>query len=310
MSREMGMAREIPFVEGVEHRQVLANGIRIHLAEAGDPDAPPVICLHGWPQHWYLWRHLIGPLAESRRVICPDLRGLGWSEAPPGGYHKERLADDLLALVDVLEVERASLVGHDWGGWVGFLACLREPERFEAFLALAISPPFSKPTPRSLAAAWRLAYQLPLASPWGDRVAAGLAGAARRPGLRRRFQFEHWDTTARDSFLGQFSEPERARASVGYYRSFLMRELPALAGGRYRDARLQVPTRLLLGSEEAVMTPAMLEVEAGSADDYEFEVVPGAGHFIVDQRPELVLERARALFGLPSSSPKLLSDPI
>ena len=159
------MSREMPHVDGVEHRQVVANGIRIHLAEAGDPGAPPVICLHGWPQHWYLWRNLIGPLAESRRVICPDLRGLGWSEAPRDGYEKEGLTDDLLALLDVLEIERASLVGHDWGGFVTFLACLRQPERFDRHVALNVAPPLARRTARTFASAWRFWYQVVFASP-------------------------------------------------------------------------------------------------------------------------------------------------
>src|SRR5919106_1697015 len=80
----------MPEVPGVEHRFVEANGLRMHVAEAGDGD--PVVMLHGWPQHWYEWRHLIPPLAAQYRVICPDLRGLGWTDAPPRGYEKENLA--------------------------------------------------------------------------------------------------------------------------------------------------------------------------------------------------------------------------
>ena len=101
----------MPHVDGVEHRFVDVNGLRMHVAEAGEGE--PLVMLHGWPQHWYEWRHLIGPLSETRRVICPDLRGLGWTDAPPGGYEKENLASDVLALLDELGVDRFDLMGHD-----------------------------------------------------------------------------------------------------------------------------------------------------------------------------------------------------
>jgi pimeloyl-ACP methyl ester carboxylesterase len=67
------MTLPLPRVDGVEHRWVEAGGVRLHLAEAGEGE--PLVLLHGWPQHWYEWREVIGPLAERYRVICPDLRG-------------------------------------------------------------------------------------------------------------------------------------------------------------------------------------------------------------------------------------------
>ena len=90
------MDRPLPELPGVEHRFVDAGGLRVHVAEAGSGD--PLVLQHGWPQHWLAWSKLIPALAEDYRVICPDLRGLGWSDAPPEGYEKEQLASDLLAL--------------------------------------------------------------------------------------------------------------------------------------------------------------------------------------------------------------------
>ncbi|HYJ20397.1 MAG TPA: alpha/beta fold hydrolase, partial [Solirubrobacterales bacterium] len=114
---------ELPPVDGVSHRTVRARGLDFHVAEAGSGD-DVVLCLHGWPQHWYEWRHLMPALADRHRVLALDLRGFGWSEAPPKGYEKENLASDVLAVLDQLGIERVKLVGHDWGGWVGFLLCL------------------------------------------------------------------------------------------------------------------------------------------------------------------------------------------
>jgi pimeloyl-ACP methyl ester carboxylesterase len=85
---------ELPEVAGVNHRYLEVDGIRFHIAEAGGGE--PLVMLHGWPQNWYMWRRLVAPLGERYRLIMPDLRGLGWSDAPPSGYNKERLASDVL----------------------------------------------------------------------------------------------------------------------------------------------------------------------------------------------------------------------
>ena len=109
----------LPDVPGVRHaHHDLPTGVRVHVAEAGPADGPPVLCLHGWPQHWLIWRGVIGELQDSHRLICPDLRGHGWSGWPQDGdFRKARLADDALALLDALGIERADVIGHDWGGW-------------------------------------------------------------------------------------------------------------------------------------------------------------------------------------------------
>jgi pimeloyl-ACP methyl ester carboxylesterase len=82
---------------------------------AGPPDGEVVLLQHGWPQHWWMWRDLIGPLSDRFRVIAPDLRGHGWSEKPAGDYRKDVLMRDIVGLLDKLEIERVSWVGHDWG---------------------------------------------------------------------------------------------------------------------------------------------------------------------------------------------------
>jgi pimeloyl-ACP methyl ester carboxylesterase len=281
----------MPHVEGVEHRFVDAGGLRMHVAEAGEGE--PLVMLHGWPQHWYEWRHLIGPLAARYRVICPDLRGLGWTDAPPRGYQKENLANDVLALLDELGVERFLLLGHDWGGWVGFLIALREPERVERFLTLNIYPPF---TEVSLAAAlrmWRFWYQWVIASPGlGQLAVRGMASP-----VFRWLGSEIWSDAEREVFLGRLREPERTRASVQYYRSFQLRDMPALLAGRYRKAHLRPPTKILFGADDHVLRPEGLDGAERHAEDLTIELLPGVGHFVADEVPEIVVDRARSFFG-------------
>ena len=91
----------------------------------------------GLVEHWWVWRKLGLALAdEGREVICPDLRGFGWSDAPGYGYGPDRFAVDLVELLDALGLEQVDLVGHDWGAYAGFLACIQRPERFRRVVAL------------------------------------------------------------------------------------------------------------------------------------------------------------------------------
>jgi pimeloyl-ACP methyl ester carboxylesterase len=106
----------------VAHRYIETGRLGVHIAEAGS--GPPVLLLHGWPQHWYAWRELIPLLAGSRHLICPDLRGFGWTDAPASGYRTADLAADMVALLDALELDRADVIGHGEGGRVGFELCL------------------------------------------------------------------------------------------------------------------------------------------------------------------------------------------
>ena len=285
----------LPSVEGVTHHQVRARGVEFHYAEAGAGEEA-VLCLHGWPQHWYEWRHLMPALADRYRVIALDLRGFGWSEAPAEGYEKENLADDVLAVLDELGIERVNLVGHDWGGWIGFLLCLREPRRFRRYLALNILPPWT--SMRAMAPhLWRFWYQWLILSPGigyrlhrgGRFVAKGLVAAS----VRR----EVWDDATIHAFSDTFMEPDRARAAVQMYRTFNLREVPEIARGRYARARLEVPTLLLFGTGDAALNHNLLAGYERHADDMTVEKVDNCGHFIADEMPQLVAEKAREFFG-------------
>ena len=282
---------ELPALEGVSHRTVTARGLEFHVAEAGAGE--PMVLVHGWPQHWWAWRRVVPLLAPHGRLLMPDLRGFGWSAAPEGGYDKQTMTDDLLAVLDALGVERARLLAHDWGAWIGFLACLAAPERVQAFLALSCPPPMGRPGPRQLLEVWRFAYQVVLASPFlGERLVATKAVMARviRGGAANAATFSDDDLR---EYTGVLAEPARARASVQLYRTFLLREV-----GRGPTGRLQMPTRIMSGAQDPAIPPVLLDGAERYGDEVVVEIVPECGHFLPEERPELVAERAQALFGL------------
>lgn len=284
-----------PPVEGVTHRWVDARGLRFHVAEAGAGD-DVVLCLHGWPQHWYEWRGLMPALAAAgHRVLALDQRGCGWSDAPRDGYEKENLASDVLAVLDELGLERVKLVGHDWGGWIGFLLGLRAPQRFERFLALNIVPPWIN-LRNVIEHAWRFTYQQVVLAPGlgyrlhrrGEFVKRVLVGASEDKSV--------WTPEALSAFADNLAEPARARAAVQMYRVFNWREALPIARGRYAGARLGVPTLLVFGEDDFVLRPSMLGGYQRHTDEMRVELVPGCGHFIADERPDLVATRAREFF--------------
>ena len=271
----------IPHVAGVDHEFVDAGGLRTHVALAGD--GPPVVLLHGWPQHWYLWRDVIPLVAPHARVIAPDFRGFGWSEVPEGGYEKAQLARDVIALLDELGVEEFTLAGHDWGGYVGFLLALEHPERVKSFLALGILPPWGPRNPRAMFESWRFLYQPVLGSPGVGRHAGRLLASR---GLR--------DAGLSDAEVEAFVsrlDGDRGVATEKLYRSFVLRELPGIARGRYSPQDLSVPVELVLGGRDPVATHRVGQDVAGQSDSIELELIADADHFVVDEKPELVADR-------------------
>jgi pimeloyl-ACP methyl ester carboxylesterase len=288
------MGGDLPQVAGVRHRQVEARGIAFHVAEAGSGE-DVVLCLHGWPQHWYEWRHLLPALADRHRVLALDLRGFGWSDAPSDGYEKENLADDVLAVLDALGIERVKLIGHDWGGWIGFLLCLKAPQRFQRYLALNILPPWIA-VRDTLPHAWRFAYQLMVAAPMLGYELHRRRKLVPRVLVAASTVREPWDEATVKAFTDNLAEPARARAAVQLYRVFQLKEVGPLLRGRYADRRLRVPTRLLFGADDSVLRPGLLDSYERHADDMEVELVENCGHFIADERPGLVAERARDFF--------------
>jgi pimeloyl-ACP methyl ester carboxylesterase len=279
-------------IKGIEHRFVDADGLRVHVAEAGDRDAPPVLLLHGWPQHWYMWRGVIERLASQFRLIAPDLRGFGWTEAPGYGYDAETFAADQIALLDALEIESVRLIGHDWGGWTSFLLGLQHPDRIERMVVCNAPHPWPRREPGLLLEIWRSWYAAAVATPLlGPRLLQQtdfVAGIFRRGNSGTPFS-----DADLQNYLGRFRDPQRARAASGLYRYYL-RAFGEGLRGRFDSARLEVPTLMLFGADDLYVTPKALPGYEAHADDMQLEMVPDSGHFLVDEKPELVARRALA----------------
>jgi pimeloyl-ACP methyl ester carboxylesterase len=267
-----------PDLPGVTHRlEPARDGVRLHVAEAGDPDAPAVVLLHGWPQHWWMWRHLIPALAPEHRVLAVDLRGFGWSDAPRDGYRKDELGRDVLGLLDGLGVERAAFVGHDWGAVITHLLAGAAPERVDRAVLMSV-PLRTRFGLRDLPGLRGFAHMPVLAAPLlGERAAASATflRLVEHAGGRAR---DAWSAEDRALYLERFTEhPERARAAAQVYRTFVTREALSIAAA----PRPQAPVLALHGAGDPV--PASRSAQ----------IIPGAGHWLAEERPAEVNERIR-----------------
>jgi pimeloyl-ACP methyl ester carboxylesterase len=279
-----------PDLEGVEHRFVAANGVRLHVAEAGVADAPPLLLVHGAPQHWWCWRKVIPRLAGSHRVLALDLRGFGWSEAPGHGYDSDTYARDAVALLDALGIERVGVLGHDWGGHMAWILGADHSHRVDRLMVLGAPHLWVRRSPRALAGAWRAWYTLGFASgAWRldrDRYVEWMLRAGGRAAL--------FDDGEVETYAERLRDPARAEALTRLYR-YYHRSASHLLRGRYAHRRLAMPARLLYGDEEPLLWEATF---AGPVPcpDYAAEVVPGAGHFLPEERPDLIATRALEFF--------------
>ena len=274
-----------PELPGVTHRyHDLATGIRAHVAHAGDEDKPPLVALHGFPQHWYEWRRVFTAVPDHR-VIAPDLRGLGWTTAAPDGdYRKATIAADQIALLDALDLPKAMLLAHDWGGWVGWHLALDHPDRFAGYVATGIVHPWNPPS-ALLREARRFFYQPPIAAP--------ILGPLLIPQVVTRILRGAWgDRETYDRAAESiYAEPYKttAEAASQYYRQFLTRELL-----RGPSGRLSIPTRLLQGRRDPIGT-RLAEGLDRHGDDALTMLLEGCGHFVPEERPADVAAAVRSL---------------
>ncbi|KQY58288.1 hypothetical protein ASD11_01070 [Aeromicrobium sp. Root495] len=282
-----------PDLPGLEHRYADVNGVTLHYVEGGTPrpDAPSLVLVHGWPQHFLIWRDVLADLVVDHHVIALDLRGHGWSSVPaPGGdaYDKRTLAADVEALVEHLGLDRPVLVGHDWGAFVSLLVASRRPQLVRGVVAVAIIAPWAAIPVKAL---HRFGYQLVAAGPWGRFAHQGLdqrflrtvykLGAGRGPRLA--------DT---EVYLERYRDRDRARAGVAMYRRFLTAEVPASLRKKYVGAAKDVPIVMVPGIGDGVLTPDLVE-GAAVLPNVTMEVVDGAGHWVPEQQHAVLVEKIR-----------------
>lgn len=299
----------------ITHRTIEANGIKMHIAEAGE--GPLVVLLHGFPELWYSWRHQLPALAEAGyHAVAPDVRGYGGTDAPAAieSYNMLRHTADIVGILDELGQKTAVAVGHDWGAPIAWHCALLHPERFSAVVALSVPyiPRASAPPMQLLRQAFAdtffyiLYFQEPgvaeaelesdvgrslrllLYNASGDGPrGAGLARKAKDAkfldGMQEPDRLPSWLTKADlDYFTGEF-ERTGFRGGLNRYRNMDRdwKELPQLAG-----AKVQQPALFITGDRDPVLTFTSSDAMKASVPNLrDVLVLPGCGHWTQQERP-------------------------
>jgi pimeloyl-ACP methyl ester carboxylesterase len=260
---------------------VEANGLRFHVAEQGE--GAPVLLLHGFPDTGEVWRLQLPALADAGlRAIAPDLRGRGRSERPDGveAYALPELVADAAGLLDALGVERAHVVGHDWGAAVAWAIAALAPERVDRLVVMSVGFPGAvRPDRQALEQAWyRLLFLFPEAEEVLRRddwfLLRTLAEGA--PDLER--------------YLAELADPGALTAGLNWYRANL--PVGATPGVDTPSLpRVQASTLGLFGADDPYLTErAMLASAAYVAGTWRYERIDGAGHWLQLEQPERVNE--------------------
>ena len=310
----------------ITHRTIETNGITMHVAEAGE--GPLVVLCHGFPELWFSWRHQLTALAEAGyHVVAPDQRGYGRTDAPAAveAYDIDHLTGDMVGLLDALGEERAVFVGHDWGAPVVWGLALRAPERVRAVAGLSVPA-----TPRGPMAPTQLMKQL-----FTDTFfyilyfqEPGVADAELGQDAEKTLRGFLWtisgdappgawkvlpkgtgfldsltDTDQLPPWLSQddldVMSTEFARTGftggLNWYRNYDRNwELGAALDGRTID----VPALFIAGERDPVLLMAPPSLMEGYVTDLRDSVIlPGAGHWIQQERPTEVNAALLAFLG-------------
>jgi pimeloyl-ACP methyl ester carboxylesterase len=277
------------FADTFESRFVQAGDVRLHAVVGGD--GPAVLLVHGWPETWYAWRHVMPALAKDFTVIAVDQRGMGLSDKPETGYDTRTLGNDLIALMDALGHDRFAVVGHDTGFAISYALAADHPDRVER-VALAEIPgaPGTTPAPPLFVPAplnnrlWHLGFNRVEGLP--EQLVAGNDA----PFFGYEFAIQGGTLPAEvvDYYVQTLSNPESLHGSFGWYRALD----ETIAQNQAREGKLAMPV-LAIGGELSY-GEHVAEAEQAVADDVQGVVIPGTGHWVAEQAPESLLEALTA----------------
>jgi pimeloyl-ACP methyl ester carboxylesterase len=274
--------------------RVTANGLEFGYLACGD--GPLALCLHGFPDSAWTWRHLLPALADSGfRAVAPFMRGYSPTQVPPDGtYQTAALGLDACGLHQALDGDAdAVLVGHDWGAMAGYVAANHEPDRWRRLVTMAVPPAGAMTTAflqyTQLRRSWYMFFfQHPFADgvvPMGDYEFIDGLWADWSPGYDAAEDLVRAKDCLRD--------PANLAAALGYYRATIggVGLDPALDAVQAKGAEpTSIPTLYLHGSDDGCVGA---DVAAGAAaflpaDGSRMEVIDGAGHFLHVERPDHV----------------------
>jgi pimeloyl-ACP methyl ester carboxylesterase len=288
-----GMSFQIDNVTFIHH-MASVNGIQIHYVMGGQGDA--IVLLHGWPETWYAWRHVMPALAKNYTVIAPDLRGLGDSSKPATGYDGKTVAEDIHQLVTQLGFRTIFLVGHDIGTQVAYSYTAAHPTEVKKLAVMELTIPGFAPPGRP-PIWWAIFHQTP-------DVPEALVDGKEMMYLSwflRGLAYNPSAITQEDinEYVSHYSAPGGMRAGFEYYRAFPQ---DAIQNENYSKTKLPMPVLALGGAYIPVLggnitMPSIIYGMQQLAVNVTGIRVPNSGHFIPEEQPGFVTDQLFKFFG-------------
>ena len=272
----------------IRHEEITGAGVKLHVARAGH--GPPVILLHGFPENWTSWRRQFEPLvAAGFSVMAPDLRGYNLSERPAqrSAYHLRHLVADVAALVQASGHSRAHVIGHDWGGIIGWSFAAAHPAMLDR-LAILNAPHLDiylravRRPPQMLRSWYVLVFRLPWLPEW-------LLSAHDYRAVRDMFRYKParrgaFTESKINDYVEALAKPGALTAALDYYREFFRRDALTMA----RSARTDAETLVIWGERDPALGLELLEGLHHVAPRACVYRIPDAGHWVQNEAPDEV----------------------
>jgi pimeloyl-ACP methyl ester carboxylesterase len=277
---------------GFEHRTAIVNGVRLHYVIGGS--GPAVLLLHGWPQTWYEWRHVMSGLS-GHTVVVPDLRGFGYSGKPATGYDGVTIARDLAELVQFLGLRDVTVVGHDWGAVFAYLYAADHRDQVSALGIIEMAlpgvgsmEPAMQPQPGGNFL-WHMGFQSV------PDVPEFLIAGKERAYLRWFFEHFAFDPAAitegdLDEYVAAITQVGALRAGLSVYQDFF-----TTAEQVADRAKVPLDIPVVAWGGEACLADLSLASVQQVAPHATGGVIDRCGHWAAEERPVFVVDIIRSL---------------
>lgn len=279
-------AQMIPFPSDFVARDIPTNGVTIHVRSGGH--GPAVVLIHGYGETGDMWAPLAANLARDHTVVVPDLRGLGLSSKPAGGFDKKTQAGDVAGVLDALKITKADLVTHDIGNMVGYAFAASHPDRVRSFVLIDAPLPGVGPWDEILKNP--LLWHFRFGGPDMERLVAG-----RERIYLDRFWNEfsadptHFSEAAREHYAKLYALPGAMHSGFAQFAAF---DQDAIDNKAFvAHGKLSMPV-LAVGGEKS-FGPMMATVMRFAASNVEEGIVPNSGHWIMEENPTATIALVR-----------------
>ncbi|CAG0895505.1 unnamed protein product [Darwinula stevensoni] len=274
------------------HGYARLKDLSLHYVAKGDQNNPLMLCLHGFPEFWYSWRHQLLEFSNQYWVVAVDLRGYGESDKPEDkhAYHMNNLVDDIRQLIPALGKEKCGvLMAHDWGGALGWRFVSEHPELVEKFIAFnCIHPSAFHSTIRSSFKQFRMSwYKFLFQLPWLPEALfrindMAILDEAFRGRDKKKSRITDEDIEA---YKYNFSKPGSMTPPINFYRCI------DFAGGgkeKWMKKKIKTPSMLVFGTGDVALSTETADATSRYVEGLKMVKLPGVSHWVQQEAPDQV----------------------